>query len=113
MNTCQLMQYGHLSENRLKEAISWIENPKEFVTESRNMLLVFIITVSITTLFTISRKTDSKSESGGSTVNPFDEFVGELKFIEGSGFTNRDLDQSRFSDTPMIFEPSQCFGSRV
>jgi hypothetical protein len=79
MNIRQLVQYGHLSENRLKVPISSTESLKKLVADSQNMLFILIITVSITTFYFISRKIDSNSESTGGTVDPFDEFVSEFE----------------------------------
>jgi hypothetical protein len=59
MNTRQLVQYGHLSENRVKVPISEIENLKKLVIDSQNMLFVLVIIVSITTFCFILRKIDS------------------------------------------------------
>jgi hypothetical protein len=58
MNTHQLVQYGHLSENRLKIPISEIEYLKKLVADSQNMLLILIMTVLITDFCSISRKID-------------------------------------------------------
>jgi hypothetical protein len=43
------------------------------------MLFLLIITVLITSFCFISGKIDSKSESAGGAVDPFDEFVGEFE----------------------------------